>query len=187
MNAWDVGQLLLWVVVLFNLLLTVALARRVAALGAAAGTSTGAPVGGLPAGSAAPPFVARTPDGVERARGDLGDGPLVLGFFSPTCEACYDHVVHFAELAGRAAPQGITTVAVVDGDTASAARLLDRLPDGVPVLLAARPENPFLGAYLVDAYPTYTVVVDGSVVGSFGSVPELNQWLSATTARVAGR
>lgn len=176
MDAWDIGQLVLWIVVLLNLLLTVALVRRVAALGAA--PAAGAPAGGLPAGAAAPAFTARTPDGVERTRADLGDGPLVLGFFSPTCDACYDHAPHFAELVGRT--PGVAAAAVVDGDAKNSQRLRERIPGDVPVLLARRPANPLLGAYLVDAYPTYTAVVDGTVAGSFGSVPELQRWLAAT-------
>lgn len=180
MDAWDAGQLVLWIVVLGNLLLTVALVRRVAALGTGA-TVANTPVGGLPVGAPAPPFTAATARGEERSSAELGADPWVLGFFSPTCEACYDHVPHFAELAQRAAAEGVTAVAVIDGDAAASARLREKLPEDVlPTLLAQRPANPFLGTYLVDAYPTYTVVVDGTVAGSFGSVPELHQWLSAT-------
>jgi thiol-disulfide isomerase/thioredoxin len=178
-DAWDVGQLVLWLVVLCNLLLTVALARRVAALGTG-GPAPGAPVGGLPAGAPAPAFTAVTPDGAERTSAELGPGPLLLGFFSPTCEACHDHAPHFAELARRAADEGATAVAVVDGDAGGSARLRERLPADLPVLLAQRPANPLLGAYLVDAYPTYTAVVDGTVAGSFGGVAELQAWWTAT-------
>ena len=178
MDAFDIGQIVLWIVVLANLLLTVALVRRVASLGT--GTAAPAPAGGLPVGAPAPAFSALTPDGAERTLGDLGDDPLVLGFFSPTCDACYDHAPHFAELVRRAAGEGVRAAAVVDGDAEDSERLRERIPGDVPVLLARRPANPLLGAYLIDAYPTYTVVVDGTVAGSFGSVPELQQWLTAT-------
>ncbi|WP_214408254.1 TlpA family protein disulfide reductase, partial [Pseudonocardia lacus] len=133
--------------------------------------------GGLPPGAPAPRFSAGTPDG-EQVSG--APGTALLGFFSPTCDSCHDHLPHFAELARRAAADGVETYAVIDGDRVAAADLLARVPDGeLRVLLAPRPDNPLLGGYLVDAYPTYTAVVDGVVDGSFHGVADLHRWLAA--------
>ncbi|HXV94364.1 MAG TPA: hypothetical protein VD813_13750, partial [Pseudonocardia sp.] len=106
MNAWDVGPLVLWLVVLLNLLLTVALVRRVSALSERPAGPVMSP-GGLPAGTPAPDFRATTPEGAERDGAEFTQGRALLGFFSPTCDACYEHAPHFATLGRTAADAGV--------------------------------------------------------------------------------
>ncbi|HXV92617.1 MAG TPA: hypothetical protein VD813_04915, partial [Pseudonocardia sp.] len=75
----------------------------------------------------------------------------------------------------------------IDGDATAAERLRERLPAELPVLLAPRDHNPMLGAYLIDAYPTYTVIEDGVAVESFGALPEVQKWLAGATKQAARR
>jgi len=174
MNVWNAAQLALWAVVLFNLLLTYALIRRV-------GSGAGEPsLGGLESGATAPDFEAETPDGRRLSRRDLGERrPLVLGFFSPTCAACKHHLPDFGTFSERAQARGVQAVAVVDGDAAQSEALRASLPAGTTTLLAPRTSNPLLDAFQVSAYPSYTVVrADGTVEGTYGQIRQLDARLA---------
>lgn len=173
MNPWNAAQLALWLIVLLNLLLTFALIRRVAGSG-------GHPsIGGLSGGVPAPDFQAETPDGGQLFRRDLGDQtPLVLGFFSPSCDACEMQMPDFAAFVDRAHASGVRTLAVLDGDAEESQRLRAALPGDTTSLLAPRRANPMLNDYRVEAYPSYTVIrADGTVDGTYGRVAELHDRL----------
>lgn len=182
MNAWDVGQLVLWLVVLFNLVLTIGLVRRLRTIGGGAPAGRPNP-GGLPAGVGAPDFSAPDGTGVPRRRSELGGGPVALAFFSPGCPSCVEHAPEFGTFAERAGGAGISAVAVLDTAPGEAAELVGRLGD-VQVLYAPRDANPLLADYGIDAYPTYTVIgADGRVARSFGAQPELDRWLAEQGTR----
>lgn len=177
MSLWNAAQLALWVVVLFNLLLTYALIRRVASSGRHAS------IGGLSAGTAAPDFQAETPDGEHLSSQSLGGStPLILSFFSPSCDACEHQMPEFAAFAARAHASGIRTVAVVDGNDEESRSLREVLPSGTTTLLAPRGTNPLLSDYRVEAYPSYTVIrADGTVDGTYGQVGQLDGRLKAVS------
>jgi peroxiredoxin len=182
MSPWDLGQILLWLVVLFNLLLTFGLVRRLGGLQEATAAARSVRLGGMDAGLRAPDFTATTPDGTHVASAHLAGQPTVLGFFSPTCAACEDHLPDFAAFGRRAGEQGVRAVAVVDGDPAESAALRRAAGPSLRVLLAPRTRNALLDAYRVEAFPSYTAIgEDGVVAGSFGAVPDLDRWL--VTAR----
>jgi peroxiredoxin len=181
-NLWNSAQLALWVVVLFNLLLTYALIRKVARSGGHSG------IGGLSAGVTAPEFQADTPDGRRLSLRELGEQtPLVLGFFSPSCDACEMQMPDFAAFVERAHASGIRTVAVLDGEDEESSRLQAALPGDTTALLAPRRANPLLNDYRVEAYPSYTVIrADGTVDGTYGRVAEIGERLK-TLSRVKAR
>ncbi len=171
MSPWEVSQLVLWIVVGLNLVLTFALIRRVSAV-------PSGPPSGLVAGDPAPAFAAAATDGSTVTRSDLGQQPLVLGFFSPSCDACHDQLPEFVRFSATASAASVQTVAVIDGEPDQLDEHYSTALAGRPTLLAPRDENPLLEQYRVMAYPTYTAIGPESVVeGSFHAVSELDAWL----------
>lgn len=175
MNMWDVAQVALWVVVLANLALTVALIRRVGVLG----RNQAAPQpmqSGLPVGTAAPPLPGRLRDGSTVDRPVDGPEPVVLGFFSSTCPACAAQLPQFVEFGRTSA---VSTLTVIDAEPDGAAELTGLVPDDQRVLFLGDQDSAaaVLREHGIMALPSYVALgADGRIEGSFGAVDELEQW-----------
>lgn len=82
-----VSSVLLWIAVLFNLMLTIAIIRRGRA------RQSGFDMANVPTleiGSQAPDFTAQTLDGKTVTLADYAGKPVVFVFISPTCRPCID-------------------------------------------------------------------------------------------------
>ena len=90
-----VSSILLWLMVLFNLLLTVALIRRAAAKQPGFATEN---VPTLEIGSQAPDFTAETLDGEAMTLDDYAGKSIALIFVSPTCKPCLNKLPELHEL-----------------------------------------------------------------------------------------
>ncbi|MFC8718025.1 TlpA disulfide reductase family protein [Kitasatospora sp. NPDC057198] len=159
---------------IFNLLLTLALARRTAVSG------TGAPGGAprsnrLPDGSPLPGFTARTLSDGPVTRDDLS-GELVIGFFSSTCRPCLDQAPEFAE-AARERPGGrAAALAVVQGGGPLERQLL-RLLDPVARVVVEPAGTGVAEALGITVWPSFlTVDAEGRITDrgpSAGSLPTI--------------
>ena len=170
MTVLALAVVLLWIVMILNVALTLALARRLRALSGRVAPMLPEP--GLEPGDEAPEFEAVTHDGQTVQRRSPGGGATVLGFFSSTCHACPEHAPQFRALAERA-PGGAQVVAVVDGSPAEAERLLGLL-DGVPTVVGPWSPEGITARYRVSAFPSFLVAApDGRVVATGGSTAEV--------------
>ncbi|BCJ33459.1 TlpA family protein [Actinocatenispora thailandica] len=112
---------------LLNLVLTTAIVRRLRTLTETIG-NTAAPDGGvLPAGTGIEPFAATGIDGAEITDVALRGAPGLVGFFSVGCSPCRAQLPLFAEHARRFPGGAARVLAIVNGDPAENAALVDGL------------------------------------------------------------
>lgn len=149
-----VGLVLLWIVVLFNLMLTLALIRRVNG----AGAKEGVELGGLPAGLTAPDFTAETARGEPASAGAFAGQATALVFIGPNCSHCLKTLPMIKELQPQAARAGIQFLLISDGTREETQAYIERHQIAAPVLVAPRGVNPLLGAYKVDGVPFYYMI-----------------------------
>ncbi|NEA35961.1 redoxin domain-containing protein [Streptomyces sp. SID13031] len=151
---------LVGVLVLFDLLLTLGLVKRVRThaevLDKLVNARPGPQLepGRLPPGTVVGEFAATTSDGLEVSRASFTDG-AVLGFFSTWCETCAEQLpgfLAFAEPLGRE-----RVLAVVHGGEDQLPGLIAKLSKVAQVVV--EPDNgPIAKAVGVDAMPTMAVI-----------------------------
>jgi hypothetical protein len=166
------------VIVVGNVLLTMAVLRRLAAheRKLAAITPMLGAAGGLAPGEAVPAFLSETAAGERIDESHLGSGTATVGFFSAHCETCLSHAPEFAELVQR---EGVPAFAVVAGEGGTAEPLLAALGP-LPVVHELALDGVLTRSFRVDAFPTYFAVDNGHVVASAGSAGELGSLLALT-------
>ena len=162
------------VILVANVLLTVAVIRRLAAheRKLASFSAMFAAPGGLAPGEPVPAFAAQTTAGERIDESHLFPGPAAIAFFSATCEACATHAPEFAALAGSGTP----TLAVLSGEGGSAERILAALGP-VDVVHEPGPGGPLTRHFRVDTFPTYFALEAGHVMAPVGSAGELGVML----------
>lgn len=173
-----VSVVLLWIVVLLNLILTLALIRRT-------GLSP-APTTGLKAGQQAPSFTAETLQGESvTLTSTLTSYPqraLVLLFVGPRCSACHEALPRFGELSPMASRSGVQFVLVSAGDRQQTQHLITGHTLGFPILVAPRDDNPFLQDYQVDLTPSYCMIDPQGMVRSAGHTSQSGgKWQALAT------
>jgi peroxiredoxin len=153
-----INLILLWVVVLFNLLLTLALIRRINPEGLSATTSPYQPIG-LEPGEMAPPFSAETLSGETVTLSHYANQRFMLIFTSPTCGPCRDALPGYETAYSTAAKAGVNMVLVSTGDLSSTRDLINEYRvNSIPVLVAPRGDNPLADDYKVSGTPSFCLV-----------------------------
>ena len=151
---------LVGVLVLFDLLLTLGLIKRVRTHAETLDkVVNAAPAqvlepGQLPVGTAVSEFTATTSDGLEVSRESFADG-AVVGFFSTWCDTCAEQLPGFltyAEPLGRE-----RVLAVVHGDEEKLVELVAKLSKVAQVVVEAE-HGPIAKAAGVRGMPTMAVV-----------------------------
>jgi peroxiredoxin len=168
-----VSSILLWIVVLFNLLLTVALIRRSAA------QQPGFDMENVPTleiGSQAPDFAAITLDGEIVTSADFENQPVVLIFISPTCQPCLDKLLEFHASASYAKTKGMAVALVSVGEEEKTKEIIKEHNIAMPILIAPRNNNPFMKDYEVAGTPFYCVIDIHNRIQRIGFIKE--NWLS---------
>lgn len=170
-----IAAVFLGVVCLVNLLLLLALVKRVRQHDEQlARQSRLPPVPRVPAGSKAPDFTATTITGETRSLSDLLAGPRgLIAFLTPHCAPCRAYVSELKKYAA-ANPDGPSQViAVIIGSPAETAGLASELKDSVSVVI-----EPMSGAlqetFSVTSYPTFVVITKDGRIGARG--PHLEAW-----------
>lgn len=181
-----VSSVLLWVVVLLNLLLTLALVRRVNASSGvnAAGMAEAGPT----IGEQAPAFSAQTLEGEPvTLESYTGRGrATVLFFISAGCRPCRELLATLGNLLPGARQTGTDLILVSSDEREQAQALLTEFHLDIPMLLAPRERNPFFADYKITGTPSYCVIDDDGTVQSTGHpLPGLAAWkaLTATWTR----
>lgn len=147
--VWLISSILLWLIVLFNLTLTLALVQRYRAPAAKRAQL-------LPKGAPAPSFTAETPAGKTVTLVDVpADHEIALVFVSPHCGPCLEKVPFFNNLYHPAQRAKVDLILVSDSDREATGRFVAAHNVTVPVLAAPRTSNPLWEAYRVTGTPTY--------------------------------
>lgn len=172
-----VSSVLLWVVVLINLLLTLALVRRV---------NSGTPqpgavpaLSGLSRGDAAPDFSATTLQGETVTLGSYtGNGRLTaLIVIEPDCAPCREGLPTYEALYPDARRSGVDLVLVSIGEIEATGELADDFKISMPLIVAPRSKNSFSSDYKVLGTPNYCLIDgDGKVVSAGHPFVQSGDW-----------
>lgn len=163
-----VSSALLWVLVLLNLLLTLALIRQ-------KGSRRKEPEA-LKPGQEAPPFIAQTLNGDSLNLKDYLGRPSTFVFISPDCEPCRESLPRFEGVRPRAEQSGISFVLVSTGTTSQTEALVKEFQLQSSILIAPEDGNPFTKDYKVTETPFYCVLDENGKVLSTGPALEWGEW-----------
>jgi thiol-disulfide isomerase/thioredoxin len=155
---------LVGIIAAVDLLLTVGVVRRLREHSAelAGLRGPGAGDAGLPVGTPVGDFTAT--DLTGRPVG-VGSGRTLVGFFSPGCGPCKERMPDFvAHAAGRPGGPG-AVLAVVVGEAAEAAAMVDPLLRVATVVVEPE-DGPVQRAFGVGGFPTFVLVEDGVVAAA---------------------
>lgn len=181
-----VSSVLLWVVVLLNVLLTLALVRRVNASGGL--NAAGVPENGPTIGEQAPAFSAQTLEGEPvTLESYTGRGrATALLFISAGCRPCRELLGTLGDLLPGARQTGTDLILASSDKREHVEALLTEFHLDMPVLLAPRDSNTFFTDYKITGTPSYCVIDDDGTVQSAGHpMPTFGAWkaFTATWAR----
>jgi peroxiredoxin len=163
-----ISSILLWVLMLFNILLTIGLARRI--------SRQFPSLEFLKAGSSAPDFTAWTLEGEEIAQANYAGRAVAFVFISPHCQPCREEIPKLEALRPQAGRNGIELVLVSDADEEETRKFIEELGVPYPVLVAPRTRTTFLVDYKANATPLYCLVdAQGKVQAAGLSLSELGE------------
>jgi peroxiredoxin len=159
--ALIVSTVVLWIIVIGNALLTLALTRRASGLRTGYSVTTG-----TPAGDPVVDFAAETLGGGRVTLADFGSRPAIFVFVSSNCKACENAMPIYRELCELRSSHSVDTM-FVTGDSPEQARLFaDKSGLTCPVLIATRGTNPMFGDWSIKGTPAYVAIEGGYVVES---------------------
>ncbi len=168
-----VSSVLLWLLVGGNLLLTLALVRRLNGLP----PQPAPPESGLKPGQVAPDFQAETLAGVEVTRATYTGRSVAFLFVSPTCAPCREALPGYELLRPAAERAGVLLVLVSNADVAATQHFVDELHIRLPILVAPQSTNPFLRDYQIEGTPAYCLIdAQGNVESSGYPSLEWGSW-----------
>lgn len=170
-----VSSILLWILVLFNLLLTFALLRQI---------NTGNPrKDDLKVGQQAPDFTAHTVEGTTVTLADYKGRSVAFLFISSTCSPCRDALPSYEALFPKAKQHGTELVLVSTADAEQTQGMVAQFNITLPVLVAPQESNSFSKDYKISGTPHYCLVdVDGKVQSTGFPSREWGNWKSLTEA-----
>jgi len=164
-----VSLVLLWGVVILNVLLTLALIRRVNS-----GTEAG---GGLSAGQQAPDFSAMTLHGETVTLATYAHQAVAFVFISPHCGPCRQALPTYESLWPLARQAGVELVLVSVVDEVQTRAFVDETKLQIPILVAPRENNSFTNDYKVTGTPFYTLIdAEGKIQAAGYPNPEFRTW-----------
>ena len=169
------SSILLWCVVLLNLLLTLALIRKVNKRQSAAMIDMPS---GLPPGDVAPAFSAQTMNGESVTLDRYLGKELVMMFIAPSCGSCERALPRLNALYPAVKASGAELLLINNERELDGAReLVTRFDLSVPLLLAPRAENSLWQDYQVMGTPFfYHIDSQGEVLGSGFPSWEAGYW-----------
>jgi len=177
--VWVISSILLWILVLLNLLLTLALARRLnARLKVAQSDDPFANIPKLEIGQPAPDFSVETLDGTQASLASYVRQAVAFIFISPTCGPCREKMPTFNALQPKARRAGVEIVLVSDSDRTETKKFSDDFASSLPFLIAPRENNPFLSDYKAKGTPFYCLVTAQGDVQATGFLDD--EWEALT-------
>jgi peroxiredoxin len=169
-----VSSLLLWLVVLFNLLLTLALIRRVNAR-----PSTTAPhrLVSLAIGTSAPPFEAQTLEGTPVTLDTYRGRPTFFAFVAPECSACHEVLPLLHSVTSSPAQTHTNVVIVSRADREQTLHMIEEFKLSLPVIAAPAETSAFFRDYQIAGTPSYCFINEKAIVKETGPLSPTNlEW-----------
>ncbi|HLZ57474.1 MAG TPA: TlpA disulfide reductase family protein [Ktedonosporobacter sp.] len=178
-NLLLVSSILVWIVVIANLVLTLALIRRInASPDPMAGIETG-----LPVGTPAPDFSAKTLEGQTVTLADSIGHPITFVFVATHCEPCHALLPTLKTLAPQARAAGTTLVLVSDGSQQETEKMMQEVAGQVVIVVAPRHEHSLFNDYQINMTPSYCALDEKGVVVAAGHPDRTNQeWQKLLTS-----
>jgi len=173
-----ISSVLLWLIVLANVFLTLALIRRLNRTGSTALE------GGLKAGTTAPAFTAQTLQGATRSLADYIGRAVVLIFLSPNCGPCRERLPMLQKTAVEASTDGVEFVLVSGGSLEETQSWQQEATIQLPLLVATQDQNPFFKDYEITSTPSFCLLdPDGRVRGAGIVGLVFEEWKDVTRSR----
>jgi peroxiredoxin len=164
-NILVISTILLWMLMLFNILLTVGLARRIKAR---------LPhLEPLKVGQKAPDFTAWTLEAEPVSLAHYAEHRVALVFVSPTCNPCREEVSTIVPLQLQRSAGNLLVVFVSDADEEDTKQLASELNITQPVLIAPRDRTSFLMDYKVNSTPAFCILNAGKVEATGSRLSEI--------------
>ena len=144
------SSVMLWVVVVCNLVLTLALVRRV--------NSGSLPQKGLKEGQPAPNFTAETLRGQTVTLATYAQREVAFVFVEPACGPCREALPSYEALGPKAEQSGVALMLVSTADAERTRRFVDEFKIKLPIIIAPRDSNPFMKDYNLSSTPSYCLI-----------------------------
>jgi len=151
-----VNSILLWIVVLFNLLLTLALIRKL--------NTAGNIQNGLTPGTKAPDFIAQRLSGENVSLADYLGHRVVFLFISPHCKPCKVNFPSFHAVYPDAKRAGVEMILVSTMDPDGTREMVKEYQMEIPVLLAPQDTNMFMESYNISGTPAFCFINENGVI-----------------------
>lgn len=185
MEAVLIGNsIVMWVVLIFNLVLILAVIRRLNASGESANQN--AELLNIPA----PNFVAETLEGRQVTLANYANKVVAFIFFSTQCGPCLEALPDYETLGQKAAQAGVEIVLVSTGLAEATRDFVQHRPINLPIILAPAESNSFMEDYKITGTPSYCLVDAEGIIRSSGyPSKDFGDWktLSQSWESQAGR
>ncbi|GHP00496.1 hypothetical protein KSF_105430 [Reticulibacter mediterranei] len=180
-----VSSVLLWIVLICNVFLTLALVRNANKTATQAKPFT--PPEGLKEGDEAPVFTAQALDETTVTQEDYSHKPALFVFIAPHCGPCHEILPSLKAMGSQMAD---TDLVLVSNSSLEEARELAKEFDlTLPLLSAPKPQNPFFTDYKVHGTPTYYLINAQGKVQATGNPhannPQWNKLVASLTKQAA--
>jgi len=161
-TAFIVSLILTWLVILFNLLLTFGIVRRLNAK-----SHSGLSVG-LKEGEPAPDFIAHTLNREEVTLSTFTGHQVVFVFISPDCRPCREILPSINALGPKALIAGVELVLVSGSDAEKTSTLAAELDISLRFLVAPLENTSFIKDYKSTNTPSYCYIDEQGKIRSSG-------------------
>jgi peroxiredoxin len=163
---------------LFNLLLTLALVRRLNNTSPNKdGIEPVTGLAGLKPGQRAPDFTAETLDSNQISLSHYAGHSVAFVFVATSCEPCREALPGYEALRPKAERAGVHLVLVSVDNQEQTRSLVDEFNIRMPVLVASRADNSFMQDYGLSGTPSYCFLDGEGIVQSSGyPSPKWGEW-----------
>jgi peroxiredoxin len=156
-----INFVLVWVIILCNIILTLAVIRRLNSMSQPTNSSLKSE---LKEGEPAPDFIAETLAGEKASLSTYEGRPVAFLFVAPTCQPCRESMPKYKEAYSSAQKAGVEIVLVSIAGAEQTRTFVDEMGINMPVLVAPFESNSFMKDYKVTATPRFCMIgADGKI------------------------
>lgn len=164
-----ISSVLLWVVVGFNLLLTLALVRRANnSIKSETGEYDRVLLETLKSGDIAPPFLATTLEGVDVTLDTYAGQSIILIFVTSGCKSCKEKIPEIEKISSNALAAGIKFVFVCLDNMDTAIAYFNEFNTTSSVLVAPASSNSFATNYKIPGTPYFCLIDEQGIIQDAG-------------------